>query len=387
MTTPPHDGNSTNPAAESQAIGESQNAARHPDADRLLNSADQFRFLVQGVKDYAIYLLNLDGVVTTWNPGAQRIKGYKAEEIIGKNFARFYTPQDIRKGRPQRSLQLAAAQGQYEEENLRVRKGGSVFWASVLITALYDSQGQLYGFAKVVRDITERKEGEQKIRDAERLALLGTTAAVFAHEIGNPLNALSTSLQLIRELIRDSGCDPLVSETLEVSHHEVQRLTALLNDYRSFARPQTLKIEPSDVRQVFEEVLAPLSTHYKESGTSVKRLFDEDLPLVPIDRQKIKQVLLNLCKNAVEAMPEGGTLTCKAYQANGRLTIEVSDTGAGIPEGVDAFQLFRTTKPTGTGLGLPIVEQIVSEHSGTVDYVTESGKGTTFRVTLPLSVG
>jgi two-component system, sporulation sensor kinase E len=257
---------------------------------------------------------------------------------------------------------------------LRVRKDGSLFWANVLITALYDTAGQLYGFAKVVRDVTERKEGEQKLRDAERLALLGTTAAVFAHEIGNPLNALSTSLQLVRELIRDSGCDPLVTETLEISHQEIHRLTALLNDYRSFARPQRLNIEPSDVRQILDEVLAPLTTHYKKSGSLIERVIDENLPLILVDRQKIKQVFLNLCKNAVEAMPDGGTLTCKAYQVNGRVNIEISDTGVGIPEGLDVYQHFKTTKATGTGLGLAIVEQIVSEHNGTVDYVTESGK-------------
>ncbi len=383
MKTPGPNQKKDRSSAERGLPSESQSSV----VKNLRQSEDQFRLLVQGVKDCAIYLLSKDGVVTTWNPGAERIKGYKPEEIIGKNFACFYRPQDVQNGRPQRSLELAAANGQYEEENLRVRKDGSVFWANVLITALYDTEGQLYGFAKVVRDITERKEADQRLREAERLALLGTTAAVFAHEIGNPLNALSTSLQIVRELILDLNCDPLVTETLEVSHQEIKRLTALLNDYRSFARPQTLNIEPSDVQQVFEEVLAPLATHYKESGIAIERLFDDPLPVVLVDRQKIKQVLLNLCKNAVEAMPEGGSLTCKAYQVNGRLNIEVSDTGTGIPEGLDVFQLFSTTKPTGTGLGLAIIEQIVSEHSGTVDYVTEAGKGSTFRVSLPLSAG
>jgi PAS domain S-box-containing protein len=382
MKTPGRNKKKDKSSAELDRRAESQSSV----VENLRQSEDQFRLLVQGVKDCAIYLLSKDGVVTTWNPGAERIKGYKPEEIIGKNFACFYRPQDVQNGRPQRSLGLAAANGQYEEENLRVRKDGSVFWANVLITALYDTEGQLSGFAKVVRDITDRKEADQKLRDAERLALLGTTAAVFAHEIGNPLNALSTSLQIVRELILDLDCDPLVSETLEVSHREINRLTALLNDYRSFARPQTLNIEPSDVHHVLEEVLAPLGTHYKESGISIERFFDNTLPFVPIDQQKIKQVLLNLCKNAVEAMPEGGNLTCKTYQVNGRLNIEVSDTGTGIPEGLDVFQLFSTTKPTGTGLGLAIVEQIVSEHSGTVNYVSEAGKGTTFRVSLPLSV-
>jgi PAS domain S-box-containing protein len=353
--------------------------------EKIQQSAEQFRLLVEGVQDYAIYMLSSQGVVTTWNSGAQRIKGYEAQEIIGKHFSCFYRPEDIKAGKPNASLEAAAAKGKYEEENLRVRKGGSVFWANVLITALYDTGGRLYGFAKVVRDITERKETERRLRERERLAILGTTAAVFAHEIGNPLNGLSTSLQLVSKRIAGSVHDPLVEETLEIARQELQRLTALLNDYRSFARPQKIKIEPTDLRQMFEEVLAPAIKHYQDCGINVELEFYEKLPLVPVDREKIKQIILNLCKNAIEAMPDGGTLRCKAYQTVDRVTIEVADTGTGIPEGLDVFQLFNTTKPEGTGLGLPIVEQIVSEHRGSVDYITEPGKGTAFMVSLPLS--
>jgi PAS domain S-box-containing protein len=362
-----------------------QIAERGTAVEKLQQSEERFRLLVEGVQDCAIYMLNVEGVVNSWNSGAQRLKGYQAEEIIGKHFSCFFRPEDIQAGKPNQALEAAAAKGQYEEENFRVRKDGSVFWANVLITALYDSIGQLYGFAKLVRDITERKETEQRLRDSERLATLGTTAAVFAHEIANPLNGLSTSLQIVGELIRESGQGPLVEETLEIAHEELKRLTALLNDYRSFARPQRVKIQPTNLRQIFEEVLAPATKHYKECGITLELEFDDNLPLVPVDRQKIKQVILNLCKNAVEAMPEGGTLKCKAYQTAGRVILEVADTGTGIPEGLDVFQLFKTTKHYGTGLGLPIVGQIISEHRGTVNYVTKLGKGTAFIVSLPLS--
>ena len=134
-------------------------------------------------------------------------------------------------------------------------------------------------------------------------------------------------------------------ETLEIARQELQRLTALLNDYRSFARPQSVKIQPTNLRQIFDEVLAPATKHYKECGINLELEFDNNLPLVPVDREKIKQVILNLCKNAVEAMPEGGTLKCKAYQTADGMIIEVADTGTGIPEGLDVFQLFKTTKP------------------------------------------
>jgi PAS domain S-box-containing protein len=353
--------------------------------EKLQQNEELFRLLVEGVQEYAIYMLNIEGIVTTWNSGAQRIKGYRAEEILGKHFSCFFEQKDIQAGKPVRALEIAAAEGRYEEENLRVRKDGSVFWANVLITPLYDSRGQLKGFAKVVRDITERKEAELRLRESDRLATLGTTAAVFAHEIGNPLNGLSTSLQIVIELIRESVHDPLVEETLEISRQELRRLTGLLNDYRSFARPQSVKIHPSNVRQILDEVLAPATKHYKDCGIALELEFEDNVPLIPVDREKIKQVILNLCKNAVEAMPDGGTLKCKAYQKADRVILEVADTGTGIPEGLDVFQLFRTTKPQGTGLGLPIVEQIVSEHRGTVDYVFEVGKGTAFIVSLPLS--
>lgn len=357
----------------------------HRAAEQLRQSEEQFRLLVEGVQDYAIYMLSLEGTIMTWNSGAQRIKGYDAQEVIGKHFSCFFRPQDIDAGKPKRALEVAAATGQFKEENLRVRKDGSVFWANISITALYDTDGRVYGFAKVVRDITERKETERKLRERERLAILGTTAAVFAHEIGNPLNGLSTSLQLVSKRIANLIHDPLIEQTLEISRQELQRLTALLNDYRSFARPQSIKIEPTNLRQMFEEVLAPAIKHYQDCEINVELEFDENLPLVPVDREKIKQVILNLCKNATEAMPDGGILKCKAYPRADRVIFEISDTGSGIPEGLNVFQLFNTTKPEGTGLGLPIVEQIVSEHHGNVDYVTELGKGTTFMVSLPVS--
>jgi signal transduction histidine kinase len=243
----------------------------------------------------------------------------------------------------------------------------------------------LYGFSKVVRDITERKENEQRLRERERLALLGTTAAVFAHEIANPLNALSTSLQVATELISSSNNhDPLLGDTIEIAHQEIQRLTSLLNAYRSFAKPHSSKLQPCSMRQVVEEILALATKHYQDSRIIVECHFEDNLPLVAVDRERMKQVILNLCKNAVEAMPEGGTLSCKVYQGNGRLVLEIADTGVGMPDELDPFQLFKTTKPYGTGLGLSIADQIISEHHGTIKYVTEAGKGTTFLVSLPL---
>jgi PAS domain S-box-containing protein len=364
---------------------QSQRTGSGRTTEALRQSEERFQVLIESIQEYAIYILDPNGFVISWNTGAQRIKGYSAPEVIGKHFSQFYTADDIRIDKPKRNLEIAAAKGKYEDESVRLRKDGTAFWANVLITPIRDTSGNLSGFAKVVRDITERKESEQRLRETERLATLGTTAAVFAHEIANPLNGLSTSLEIATEFIEKADYqNPLLKETIQGANQEILRLTSLLGDYRSLARPQTVKIQQTNLRHIVEEVLAPNIRNYKAAGVEVAIELDENLPLVAVDPEKIKQVILNLCKNAVEAMPNGGLLTIKAYQTGNSVVLEFSDTGQGIPEGFDPFHLFKTTKPQGTGLGLPIVQQIVSDHHGTVDYVSELGKGTTFRVTLGL---
>jgi PAS domain S-box-containing protein len=354
--------------------------------EKLLHSEERFRLLVEGVRDYAIYMLDPDGFVNSWNSGAERIKGYRAEEIIGKHFSCFFRPEDRAAGLPQRALQVAAREGEYSAESLRVRKDGSSFWASILITALRDSEGTLRGFSKVVRDITESKEAERKLQEKQRLANLGITSAVFAHEIANPLNGISTSLQIVHGLLKKTDFSKeMVLETLKGAHEEVERLAALLQDYREIARPQHLRWEAVDLDSTVREVLAPATLSYNKLGIIVDFQRDEELSLVNADKEKIKQVILNICKNAVEAMPEGGTLTIKAYELDERVNVEISDNGIGIPENLDVFQIFKTTKPEGTGLGLAIVQQIVSDHHGAVSYVSEPGKGTTFTISLPAS--
>jgi PAS domain S-box-containing protein len=354
--------------------------------ERLRQSEERLQLLIESIQDYAIYILDPNGFVVSWNSGAQRIKGYTATEIIGKNFSCFYTTDDLRINKPKRNLEIAAAKGRYEDESLRVRKDGSIFWANVLITAIRDDSGNLTGFAKVVRDITERKEADQRLRDTERLAVLGTSAAVFAHEIANPLNGIATSLEIVTDLLHESDFqNPLLGETIDAANQEIRRLTSLLGDYRSLARPQTVQRRLTNLRQIVEEVLTLNGNYYKSSGIDVKLDFGENLPLVSVDPEKIKQVFLNLCKNAVEAMPTGGLLTLRGYRTGDNVIVEVTDTGVGMPEGFEPFHLFKTTKPGGTGLGLSIVQQIVSDHHGTLDYTSKLGKGTTFRLSLPLA--
>jgi signal transduction histidine kinase len=205
---------------------------------------------------------------------------------------------------------------------------------------------------------------------------------MFAHEIANPLNAISTSLAVVEmELDGKFGLDSRVKRTLESSTQEILRLGSLLNEFRTIARPQAAKLKPANLADLIKDVLVPQIAVCQKAGITIKREIGDLRPIL-MDENKMKQVILNLCKNAIEAMPSGGVLTVRAHQAGESAVLEVSDTGEGIPEGVDVFQLFRTTKPNGTGLGLPVVRQIVRAHQGHIDYSSKPGQGTTFRIYL-----
>jgi PAS domain S-box-containing protein len=364
----------------------SQIAQREEAQKMLSESEEKFRLLVEGVKDYAIFMLDPEGRVVSWNQGAQNIKGYSADEIIGEHFSKFYLKEDIQKGEAERALKITQLEGRYEREGWRLRKDGSKFWANVIITALKDNTGQLYGFAKVTRDMTERKLMQDKLQEAERLAIMGTTAAVFAHEIGNPLNGISTSLQFLQRHVAklEHAGNALLGSTLENVLKEVDHLGSLLNDFRSLARPQQIDLQPIDLGQMVREFLATEVAHYAERGIEVQQDFPADLPILIADTRRLKQAVLNLCKNAVEAMPGGGKLMIRGRHFDGLMSLEISDTGVGIADDFPIFELFRTTKDHGTGLGLAIVRQIIAAHNGTISYRSELGKGTTFTISLPL---
>jgi signal transduction histidine kinase len=221
-------------------------------------------------------------------------------------------------------------------------------------------------------------------KESKRLALLGTMAAVFAHEVANPLHGISTALELLEmELEAKQLNDPDLRTAVFGAMREVDRLGLLLDEFRVLALPQNLNLQYADIKKVIKEVLAIQMSVYAAAGCTVKLDFENDLPPVMLDPAKMKQVILNLCKNAIEAMPEGGLLTVKGYRSGQAMVLEIGDTGVGVPEGIDVFELFKTTKMGGTGLGLPIVQQIISAHNGTISYTTEPGHGTTFRISLP----
>jgi signal transduction histidine kinase len=224
----------------------------------------------------------------------------------------------------------------------------------------------------------------QNPQQRERLALLGASAAVFAHEVGNPLQAIFGTLESVEtEFKKTRIVDPFLMSIVQGAIREVTRLRKLLRDFRSLANPKDLDLQCADLGKIIAEVLAQQKSGCEVAGIAVKLECENPLPRVMLDAAKITQVILNLCKNAVEAMPDGGCLSIRVYPSGTMIVMEIADSGVGVPDGVDVFELFKTTKPGGSGLGLPIVQQIIAAHKGTINYITEPGRGTTFTVCLP----
>lgn len=239
--------------------------------------------------------------------------------------------------------------------------------------------------AALREEIVERKRTAQKLRDSERLATIGATAAQLAHEIGNPLNGMATTIQILeRHLTKQtSPADEVLISAVQDLAQEIARLRSLVQRLRTLARPRLLELHPTDVTAVAAEVLRRETPAYAERHIRVEQTFATPFPLVMANTDELTQVLLNLCKNAAEAMPRGGTLTVRGFPSGTQVSVEVSDTGEGIPEGVNIFAPFVTTKSKGTGLGLAIVQQIIAAHEGTITYTSASGQGTTFTLMLP----
>jgi signal transduction histidine kinase len=238
---------------------------------------------------------------------------------------------------------------------------------------------------KAAEDIlrSAQKDAEKSVRDSERLMALETTAALFAHEVANSLNGIFASLQLLDMKAQENSPDPELKSLLGSATHEIKRLGSLLQDFRSFVRPQKYYFEAIDLARLIDEAINTERLLYDSMGIKLKFQFPDDLSPVRVDEEKIKQAILSICKNAVEAMPSGGVLAFRGYECEGRVFLEIADTGAGIPRGLEIFEPFCTTKPLSSGLGLPIVSQIISAHEGTIEYASEAGRGTTFKIGLP----
>ena len=227
---------------------------------------------------------------------------------------------------------------------------------------------------------------QQKTQDSQQIAVLRTAAAVFAHEIANPLNAVSTCMQILQaETEHHNDRNSVVHDLIESASTEIERLTRLLNDFRSFARPQAIDFKPIPLKKVIEEALAVEISGFAARGIAIE-IDLQPMPALMLDGDKMKEAIVNLCKNAEEAMPGGGRLTISGHvrQQEKVVVVEVTDTATGVPAGIDVFQLFMTTKPGASGLGLPIAAQIIASHGGCIQRTPGPGPGTTFEILLPL---
>ncbi|MCP4564348.1 MAG: PAS domain S-box protein [Bosea sp.] len=369
--------------------------------EALRRSEEKFRVLVQGVTDYAIYMLDADGIVTNWNLGAERIKGYAPDEIIGQHFSLFYTPEDRERGEPQKALQAAIDNGSLEKEGWRVRKNGEIFWASVVIDPIHDDAGEVIGFAKVTRDLTERRKVQAEL-DAAREALfqsqkieaLGQLTGGVAHDFNNLLTAVMGSLELVRRQISDDRQLGLIDNAIKGASRGISLTQRML----SFARKQELELQPvavdvlvAEMGDLLQRSLGPL--------IRIETDFPADLAMAAADPNQLETAVLNLAVNARDAMPEGGVLRVGARNesiAPGHrsglldgdyIRLSVADTGSGM----DAKTLAQATEPffttkgvgKGTGLGLSMVHGMAEQLGGRLALDSRLGKGTTVEIWLP----
>jgi PAS domain S-box-containing protein len=370
--------------------------ARAKQDQDLFESERSFRLLVEGVADYALYMLDPKGVVTSWNIGGQRIKGYLPEEIVGGHFSRFYTPADQANGKPARALKTAEEHGRYEEEGWRVRKDGSFFWASVVIDAIKED-GRLIGFAKITRDITERREAtlklermQKQLAESQKLDALGQLTGGVAHDFNNLLMVIGGSAQVLKKYADDEKSQRAV----QAIESAARRGAALTSQLLTFARrqnvnPQTVRL--SERIDAVREVLNMGVGGTVELTTDVK----DDVWPIKVDIAELETALINLTINARDAMPDGGAITISAENVTlddevnqgDFVVIRVSDTGSGIPPDIvqKVFDPFFTTKPVGkgTGLGLSQVHGFAYQAGGLVALSSDLGKGTTVAISLP----
>jgi PAS domain S-box-containing protein len=365
------------------------------EADRALYESEQrFRMLVQGVTDYAIYMLDPEGRVTNWNPGAQAIKGYKAEEIVGQHFSRFYTEEDRKGGEPARALETALREGKYEKEAWRVRKDGTVFWASVLIDPIRDESGLLNGFAKVTRDITEKKRAQDELEEArialfqaQKLQALGELTGGIAHDFNNLITVVRGSAEMLK---RGELPEEKRARYLDAILETTDRAAALTGHLLAFGRRQALNPQIVDLNVRLDALAEVLG---RTLGSHVEIVLDlgPGLRLVEVDPAQLESALLNAAINARDAMPDGGrlTLTTRNHEERNEVSVSVADTGEGMsPEIADrAFEPFFTTKPVGkgTGLGLSQIHGFAAQTGGRAEIRSRPGEGTSLSIFLPVT--
>jgi PAS domain S-box-containing protein len=367
--------------------------------EELKRSEERFRLLVQSVTDYAIYMLDPEGRVSSWNAGAERFKGYGADEIMGEHFSRFYTEEDREADLPAKVLETARREGRFEAEGWRVRKDGTRFWASVIVDPIRNADGELIGFAKITRDLTEKRRVEEQLRQSQKMEAVGQLTGGLAHDFNNLLTGISGSLEMMQVRMAQ-GRTAEFDRYLMAAQGAVKRAASLTHRLLAFSRRQTLDPKPTNVNRLLGE-LEELVRRTVGPGIEVEVVGASGLWATEIDPNQLENAVLNLCVNARDAMPGGGKLTIETAnkwideQAARRhdlpvgqyVSVCVTDTGTGMtPEVISkAFDPFFTTKPLGegTGLGLSMVYGFARQSGGQVRIYSEVGQGTTMCLYLP----
>ena len=366
------------------------------------------QLLIDAVVDYAIYMIDADGHVRSWNSGAARLKGYSADEIIGCHFSSFYTEEERAAGVPQRALARATAEGRYEAEGWRVRKDGTRFWASVVIDAIHDDKGGIVGFAKVTRDITERyeaqkllKETQEQLAAAQKIEAVGQLSGGIAHDFNNLLMIVIGNLETAQRHAQELPGTARLQRALHNAMRGAQRASALTSRLLSFSRRQPLDPKPLDVSRFISGAADFLQRSLGET-VEIEAVGAAGLWTIEVDPNHLESALVNLAINARDAMPGGGKLTIEAANVfadedyrrvnpeviSGQyVVICVTDTGEGMSPDVlnRAFEPFYTTKEAGhgTGLGLSQVYGFVKQSGGHVKIYSEPGQGTTVKMYFP----
>jgi two-component system, cell cycle sensor histidine kinase and response regulator CckA len=365
----------------------------------IQESEDRFLQLVKGVKDYALYTLDTSGHVASWNSGAELIEGYEEEEILGKHLSIFYQPADVEAGHAQKNLDAAALTGRTEEEGWRVRKDGSEFWARVVLSSIHDSAGQLIGFAKITRDLTERRKWEEQLGQAQKMEAIGSLSAGLAHDFNNLLSIILSYSELLALDLKEDN--PMRADLQEIRSAGLLAAT-LTRRLLAFSRQQMLEPKVVDLCRIVSGMEKMLRRTIGED-IELTTNFDQECGKVRVDLGQMEQVLLNLVVNARDAMPDGGQLTIEAAEvlldaafaaehagviAGPHVLLGVTDTGTGMSEATlgRIFEPFFTTKDLtkGTGLGLATVFSIVKQSGGTIWVVSTLGHGTKVEIYLPV---
>jgi PAS domain S-box-containing protein len=372
-----------------------------------LEELERYKLLVENVQDYAIFFMDASGYIRTWNKGAEKTKGYRPSEIIGKHFSIFYPSEDILDKKPERELEIAKKVGRIEDEDWRVRKDGSKFWANVVITALYDTDGKLQGFAKVTRDLTERKEHEDSLRMAnillqeqqKELRRLNESKDEFislaSHQLRTPATAIKQLLGLLIEGFEaplPENLMRIIQKTYESNERQIMIVNSLLRVAQIDAGKIVLRKKLCDINTVIDSLIKQYEGMIRDKNQTIRY----SLPIGPlvgcVDEQYYRMALENILDNASKYTKEGGEIKISSGACDNLAHVAIQDTGVGIsPEDIPLlFEKFHripndmSHTTAGSGLGLYWVEKVIDLHQGRLDVESQPGKGTTFHIFVPL---